>query len=55
MPHLIAFLSRKLFPGEAGYSTVEKECMVVKWALDSFKYYLLELSGYPSVTPEEGA
>ncbi len=37
----IAFLSRKLFPREVRYSVVEKECLAVKWALDSFKYYLL--------------
>ncbi|KAL1254106.1 hypothetical protein QQF64_016335 [Cirrhinus molitorella] len=37
----IAFLSRKLFPREVRYSIVEKECLAVKWALDSLKYYLL--------------
>lgn len=37
----IVFLSRKLFPREVRYSIVEKECLAVKWALDSLKYYLL--------------
>ncbi|XDV27761.1 hypothetical protein PO909_031246 [Leuciscus waleckii] len=37
----IAFLSRKLFPREVRYSIVEKECLAVKWALDSLKYDLL--------------
>ncbi|XP_068073009.1 uncharacterized protein [Danio rerio] len=37
----VAFLSRKLFPREVRYSIVEKECLAVKWALDSLKYYLL--------------
>lgn len=37
----IAYISRKLLPRETRYSVVEKECMAVKWALDSFKYYLL--------------
>ncbi len=37
----IAYISRKLLPRETRYSVVEKECLAVKWALDSFKYYLL--------------
>ena len=37
----IAFISRKLYPREARYSTVEKECLAVKRALDSLKYHLL--------------
>ncbi|XP_014912289.1 uncharacterized protein LOC106962397 [Poecilia latipinna] len=39
--HPIAFISRKLYPRETRYSTIEKECLAVKWALDSLKYYLL--------------
>ena len=39
----IAFLSRKLLPPEQNYSTVEKECLAIAWAIDSLKYYL---SGY---------
>uniref|UniRef100_A0A3B3HAG4 Gypsy retrotransposon integrase-like protein 1 n=3 Tax=Oryzias latipes TaxID=8090 RepID=A0A3B3HAG4_ORYLA len=39
--HPVAFISRKLFPREVQYSTVEKEALGIKWALDSFKYYLL--------------
>ena len=39
--HPIAFISRKLYPRETRYSTVEKECLAVKWALDSLRYYLL--------------
>ncbi len=37
----IAYISRKLLPRETKYSTVEKECLAVKWALDSLRYYLL--------------
>lgn len=37
----IAFISRKLLPRETWYSTVEKKCLAVKWALDSFRYYLM--------------
>ncbi|XP_041822887.1 uncharacterized protein LOC121628054 [Melanotaenia boesemani] len=39
--HPVAFISRKLFPREVRYSTVEKEALAIKWALDSFRYYLL--------------
>lgn len=37
----VAYLSRKLYPRETRYSVNEKECLTLKWALDSFKYYLL--------------
>ncbi len=39
--HPVAYLSRKLYPRETRYSVIEKECLAQKWALDSFKYYLL--------------
>lgn len=38
---LVAYISRKLLPRETKYSVIEKECLAVKWTLDSFKYYLL--------------
>ncbi|KAL2082862.1 hypothetical protein ACEWY4_020635 [Coilia grayii] len=38
----VVFLSRKLFPREVRYSTVEKEGLAIKWALDSLKYYLMD-------------
>ena len=38
----VVYLSRKLFPRETRYSTVEKECLALKWAVDSLKYYLME-------------
>ena len=37
----VLFLSRKLLPHETRYSTIEKECLAIKWALDSLRYYLL--------------
>lgn len=37
----MVYLSQKLFPRETRYSVVEKECLALKWALDSLKYYLL--------------
>lgn len=36
----VAFLSRKLFPRETSYSTVELECLAIKWATDSLRYVL---------------
>lgn len=39
--HPVAYLSRKLYPRETRYSVIEKEGLALKWALDSFKYYLL--------------
>lgn len=38
---LVAYISQKLFPREVWYSTVEKEELVIKWALSSFRYHLL--------------
>lgn len=37
----VVYISRKLFPRETRYVAVELECLVVKWALDTLKYYLL--------------
>lgn len=37
----VLFLSRKLLDRETRYSTVEKECLAMKWAIDSLRYYLL--------------
>lgn len=37
----LLFLSRKLLDREMRYSTVEKECLAMKWAIDSLRYYLL--------------
>ncbi len=36
-----AYISRKLFPRETNYSTIEKEALAIKWALDTLKYYLI--------------
>ncbi|XP_058876949.1 uncharacterized protein LOC131731694 [Acipenser ruthenus] len=38
--HPIMFLSRKLLPREQRYATIEKECLAIKWAVESLKYYL---------------
>uniref|UniRef100_A0AAV2MN91 SCAN box domain-containing protein n=1 Tax=Knipowitschia caucasica TaxID=637954 RepID=A0AAV2MN91_KNICA len=37
----VRYLSRKLLPRETRYSTVEKEGLAIKWALESLQYYLL--------------
>lgn len=37
----VQYISRKLYPRETRYSTVEKECLAVKWALDTLRYYLV--------------
>ena len=39
--HPIIYISRKLLQREQKYSTVEKECLAIKWALETLKYYLL--------------
>ncbi|CAM4549312.1 unnamed protein product, partial [Lepidochelys olivacea] len=39
--HHIVYLSRKPFPRERNYSVVEKEALVVKWAVDALRYYVL--------------
>ncbi len=37
----VVYISRKLLPRETRYSTVEKECLAIKWSLESLRYYLL--------------
>jgi len=37
----LAYYSRKLLPREKRYSTVEKECLAIKLAVEHFKVYLL--------------
>jgi hypothetical protein len=39
--HPVVYLSRKLLPREQNYATVEKECLAIKWAIDTLQYYLL--------------
>ena len=37
----VAYFSRKLLPREQRYSTIEKECLAIKLAVETFKVYLL--------------
>ena len=37
----VVFISRKLLPRELHYATIEKECLAIKWALETLQYYLL--------------
>ncbi|CAM4611079.1 unnamed protein product [Lepidochelys kempii] len=39
--HLILYLSRKLLPREQKYAVVKRECLAVKWAMETLRYYLL--------------
>ena len=37
----MTYISRKLLSNENNYSTVEKEALAIKWALEKLRYYLL--------------
>ena len=37
----VAYISRKLLPREKMYSTIEKEALAIKWAMEKLKVYLL--------------
>lgn len=39
--HPILYGSRKPLPHEKRYSTLEKECLAITWALETFHYYLM--------------
>lgn len=37
----LAYASCKLLNHKCKYSTIEMECLVIKWAVELFSYYLL--------------
>ena len=39
--HPVTFFSQKLLPREEKYSTIEKECLAIKLAVQTFRVYLL--------------
>ncbi|CAM4646428.1 unnamed protein product [Lepidochelys kempii] len=39
--HPILYLSRNLLPREQKYAVVQRECLAVKWAMETLRYYLL--------------
>ncbi|XP_061567193.1 uncharacterized protein LOC133421555 [Cololabis saira] len=41
MDRPVLYISRKLSEREGRYSTVEKECLAIRWAVGSLRYYLL--------------
>ena len=41
--HPVCFLSRKLLPREQNYSTIEKECLAIVWAIKMLDPYLFAL------------
>ncbi|CAM5085156.1 unnamed protein product [Eretmochelys imbricata] len=39
--HPVLYISQKLFPREHNYSTIKKEALALKWAVEALRYYLL--------------
>ena len=44
MEYSVTLVSRKLLTHKKNYATIEKECLVVKWAMENVCYFLLNCS-----------
>ena len=51
--HTVMYISWKLLPWEQRYSTVEKECLAIKWALGDAEILLIGTALHPSLDVTE--
>ena len=51
----VLYLSRKLSEREGRYSTVEKECLAIRWAVGALRYHLLGPLLHPLFGPRPPA
>ncbi|KYO23805.1 hypothetical protein Y1Q_0015801 [Alligator mississippiensis] len=46
----VAYASHKLLPVETRYVTIERECLVIRWVVEHFRYYLMGSREFKLVT-----
>ena len=37
----MVYISRKMLPRERNYTTIEKECLAIKWSIEALRVYVL--------------